>query len=355
MKHKGTVWLETERMILRRFTPEDAETAYRNYTSDPSVTEYLTWPVHDSPGTTRKLLTQWSAQYKDRSFYQWAIELRSTREVIGSISVVDWQTDADAPELGWCIGSRWWGRGLMPEAAHAVLRYLFENVGAARVTARCDAENHKSARVMEKMGMTYEGTLRAHGRNNRGIVDEVCYGILKSEFSSGLSSVFRPMRRSAQQLDRKECEMILSEADSGVLAVIGDGGRPYAVPVNHVYRDGKLFFHCAVSGHKLDAIRRNPNVSFCVVSRAEVLPAELATSYISVIAFGKARIASGEAELRRIAGLIGSRFSAEFPEEIRQETEETIASGRLCCVEIDIVHMTGKCSRDLMREQRRKT
>ena len=354
MKHRGTVWLETERLILRRFTPADAETAYRNYTSDPSVTEYLTWPVHDSAETTRALLKQWTAQYKDRSFYQWAIELRSLREVIGGISVVDWQTDAEAPELGWCIGSKWWGRGLMPEAASAVMKYLFENVGVLRVTARCDAENPKSARVMEKIGMTYEGTLRAHGRNNRGIVDEVCYGILKSEFESGPASVFRRMRRSAQQLDRAECERILSEADCGVLAVIGDGGRPYAVPVNHVYRDGKLYFHCAVSGHKLDAIRRNPNVSYCVIGRGEVLPAELATSYTSVIVFGKARIASDETELRRIAVLIGSRFSADHPEEVLRETDETITSGRLCCVEIAIDHMTGKCSRDIMLERRRK-
>lgn len=354
MKHRGTVWLETERLILRRFTPADAETAYRNYTSDPYVTEYLTWPVHDSAETTRALLKQWTAQYKDRSFYQWAIELRSLREVIGGISVVDWQTDAEAPELGWCIGSKWWGRGLMPEAASAVMKYLFENVGVLRVTARCDAENPKSARVMEKIGMTYEGTLRAHGRNNRGIVDEVCYGILKSEFESGPASVFRRMRRSAQQLDRAECERILSEADCGVLAVIGDGGRPYAVPVNHVYRDGRLYFHCAVSGHKLDAIRRNPNVSYCVIGRGEVLPAELATSYTSVIVFGKARIASDETELRRIAGFIGIRFSADHPEEVRRETDETIASGRLCCVEIVIDHMTGKCSRDIMLERRQK-
>ena len=193
-----------------------------------------------------------------------------------------------------------------------------------------------------------------YGRNNRGIVDEVCYGILKSEFESGPASVFRRMRRSAQQLDRAECERILSEADCGVLAVIGDGGRPYAVPVNHVYRDGKLYFHCAVSGHKLDAIRRNPNVSYCVIGRGEVLPAELATSYTSVIVFGKARIASDETELRRIAVLIGSRFSADYPEEVLRETDETITSGRLCCVEIAIDHMTGKCSRDIMLERRRK-
>ena len=354
MKHKGTVWLETERLILRRFTLGDTEEAYRNYCSDPSVTTYLTWPTHDSPETTRKVLRQWVSQYKNRSFYQWAIELRSLGEVIGAISVVDWQQDAEAPELGWCIGSRWWGRGIMPEAASAVLRFLFQNVGALRVTARCDSENPKSARVMEKIGMTREGTLRAHGHNNRGIVDEVCYGILKSEYESGAASGFRPLRRSGQQLEREECEKILSEASHGVLSVIGDGGRPYAVPLNHVYRDGKLYFHCAVSGHKLDAIRRNPNVSYCVVGLGEVLPSELATAYLSVIVFGKARIVSGEAGLRRIAGLVGDRFSGEYPDEVRREIDETIASGRLCCVEIDIEHMTGKCSQGIMAGRRQK-
>ena len=354
MKHKGTVWLETERLILRRFTLGDTEEAFRNYCSDPSVTTYLTWPTHGSPETTRKLLENWISRYKDRSYYQWAIELRSIGEVVGAISVVDWQTEAEAPELGWCIGSRWWGMGLMPEAASAVLRFLFQNVGALRVTARCDSENPKSARVMEKIGMTYEGTLRAHGRNNRGIVDEVCYGILREEFDSGAASAFRPMRRFGQQLSREECEQILTEADYGILAVIGDGGRPYAVPLNHVYRDGKLYFHCAVSGHKLDALRRNPNVSFCAVARGEVLPAELATSYLSVIVFGKARIVTEEAELRRVAGIVGERFSARYPEEVRREIDGTIASGRLGCVEIDIEHMTGKCSRDILLVRRRE-
>ena len=68
---------------------------------------------------------------------------------------MDWQTEAEAPELGWCIGPRWWGMGLMPEAASAVLRFLFQNVGVLRVTARCDSENPKSARVMEKCGLRF--------------------------------------------------------------------------------------------------------------------------------------------------------------------------------------------------------
>ena len=182
MENKGTVWLETDRLILRRFTMEDTDGMYRNYASDPLVTTYLTWPTHTGPDVTRELLSQWTARYVYRDFYQWAIELRDTREVIGSISVVGCQQEVSSMELGWCIGSRWWGCSLVPEAAAAVIRYLFECVGVLRVTARCDVENPRSARVMEKVGMSREGTLRASGRNNRGIVDMLCYGILRSEY-----------------------------------------------------------------------------------------------------------------------------------------------------------------------------
>ena len=280
--------------------------------------------------------------------------LRELGEVVGAISVVEWQPDADAPELGWCLGRRWWGRGLMPEAGRAVVRFLFEEVGVKRITARYDIENPKSGRVMEKLGMSYEGTLRQHGKNNRGIVDEVCYGILRSEFEKGSESPFRPMRRIAQQLSREECEQILSDATSGVLGVYGDGGYPYTVPVSHVYKDGKIYFHCAVSGHKLDAIRRCGKVSFCVIAQDDVLPAERTTAFISVVAFGRARIAGSEEELRYIADLVGKKFSGDYPEDCQKEIDETIASHRLACVEITVEHMTGKCAREIMVQRKKR-
>ena len=354
MEHKGTLRLETERLILRPFTMEDTQAMYRNYACDGEVTKYLTWPPHAGVEVTAALLRDWTADYCKPDFYQWAIELRSLGEVIGAISVVEWQPDADAPELGWCLGRRWWGRGLMPEAGRAVVRFLFEEVGVKRITARYDIENPKSGRVMEKLGMSYEGTLRQHGKNNRGIVDEVCYGILRSEFEKGSESPFRPMRRIAQQLSREECEQILSDATSGVLAVYGDGGYPYTVPVSHVYKDGKIYFHCAVSGHKLDAIRRCSKVSFCVIAQDKVLSAERTTAFISVVAFGRARIAGSEEELRYIADLVGKKFSGDYPEDCQAEIDETIASHRLACVEITVEHMTGKCAREIMVERKKR-
>jgi nitroimidazol reductase NimA-like FMN-containing flavoprotein (pyridoxamine 5'-phosphate oxidase superfamily) len=161
--------------------------------------------------------------------------------------------------------------------------------------------------------------------------------------------MFRTMRRFRQQLTHEECERILAGATSGVLALSGDDGYPYAVPLSHVYQDGKLYFHCTKEGHKIDAIRRNEKVSFCVIAQDEVIPAKRTTAYISVIAFGKAAIVDDESSLRRIAGLIGEKFSADYPEDCRRETDQMIAADRMYCLEITVEHLTGKCGLEVLR------
>ena len=164
--------------------------------------------------------------------------------------------------------------------------------------------------------------------------------------------MFREMRRKAQQLSQAECEQILRDATSGVLAVYGDDGYPYTVPVSHVYQDGVIAFHCVKEGHKIDALRRNDKVSFCVIAQDEVMPRERTTAYISVIAFGRAQIVDDEAGLRRIAGWIGDKFSPDYPEDCQRETDEVIAAGRMYCVEIAVEHLTGKCGLQVMLRRR---
>lgn len=166
--------------------------------------------------------------------------------------------------------------------------------------------------------------------------------------------MFREMRRKAQQLSHEECQQILRNATSGVLAVYGDDGYPYTVPVSHVYADGKIAFHCAKEGHKIDAIRSNEKVSFCVIAQDEVMPRERTTAYISVIAFGRAKIVDGEAEMRRIAALIGDKFSHDYPEECQKETDAVIAANRMYCVEITIDHLSGKCGRQVMLKRNKE-
>ena len=149
-------------------------------------------------------------------------------------------------------------------------------------------------------------------------------------------------------MSNEECEQILRDATSGVLALQGDDGYPYAVPVSHVYEDGKIYFHGAKTGHKIDSIRRSGKVSFCVIAQDEVMAKERTTAYISVIAFGRARIVEDEEGLRRISGLVGQKYSAAWPELCRQEIDETIAAGSMYCVEIEVEHMTGKCGKEVL-------
>ena len=102
--------------------------------------------------------------------------------------------------------------------------------------------------------------------------------------------MFREMRRKRQMLGKEECEEILNRGTSGVLALLGDDAYPYAVPISYVYEDGKLYFHSARSGHKLDAVREYPKASFCVIDQDQIVPEEYTTYFRSVIAFGSIRI-----------------------------------------------------------------
>ncbi|MBP3542775.1 MAG: GNAT family N-acetyltransferase [Lachnospiraceae bacterium] len=182
MQHKGTRKLETERLILRQFRIEDAETMYRNWASDDEVTRYLTWPTHDSPELTKTLVMDWLNHYSESDYYNWAIELKETKEVIGNISVVRIQEELSSTDIGYCMGKAWWGNGIMPEALRAVIGYLFNKVQVNRIAAAHDVHNPKSGRVMEKADMKLEGILRASGRNNQGICDMVWHSILKQEY-----------------------------------------------------------------------------------------------------------------------------------------------------------------------------
>ena len=121
--------------------------------------------------------------------------------------------------------------------------------------------------------------------------------------------MFREMRRKKQRLSAEACEAILAEGTSGVLAVDGDGGYPYAVPLSYVYQDGKLFFHCAKSGHKLDAVRRNPRASFCVIGQDRVVPEEYTSYFRSVIVFGTIRVLEEEREIRTAVRSLAVKYA----------------------------------------------
>jgi len=155
------------------------------------------------------------------------------------------------------------------------------------------------------------------------------------------------MRRIRQQLTQDQCIGILQAATSGVLAVAGDGGYPYAVPLSHVYHDGHIYFHSAVQGHKVDAIRANPKCSYCVVAQDEVHPESFTTYFKSVIAFGLVHVVEDEDERLHALRLLGHRFAPNDEAGLRHEIEKGMK--RVMILRLDIRHMTGKQAIELVK------
>ncbi|MCM1166907.1 MAG: GNAT family N-acetyltransferase [Lachnospiraceae bacterium] len=182
MEHKGTVTLETERLILRRFEERDAENAFRNWMSSDTVTKFLRWETHSDISVTRGYMNYLRENYKKPNFYDWAIELKTLGEPIGSIGIVVLNENVQSAEVGYCIGEKWWRHGYTSEALAAVIKFFFEEVGVNRVYSEHDPQNPNSGKVMQKCGLKYEGTLRQADRNNTGICDTCVYGILKEEY-----------------------------------------------------------------------------------------------------------------------------------------------------------------------------
>ena len=162
--------------------------------------------------------------------------------------------------------------------------------------------------------------------------------------------MFREMRRKNQELSREECLAVLDRGTSGVLAVHGEGGYPYAVPLSYAYADDKLWFHCARAGHKLDAIIRDPKVSFCVTDRDQVVPLEYTTYFRSVILFGRARVLEDPAEIRAALERLALRYAPEDSQEHRQYVLEKELPA-VAIIEVAVEHLTGKEAIELVRSR----
>ena len=159
--------------------------------------------------------------------------------------------------------------------------------------------------------------------------------------------MFREMRRKRQALTQAQCQAILEQGSCGVLALSGDDGYPYAVPLSYLYHQGKLYFHCAKSGHKLDALRREPKASFCVVAQDQVAPLEYTTLYRSVIVFGRLRELEDDGEKRAAIEALALKYA---PQNTPAHREEAIRRdwGPLCVLELTPEHISGKQGKDLI-------
>lgn len=160
---------------------------------------------------------------------------------------------------------------------------------------------------------------------------------------------FRKMRRFRQQLTKSECDAILATATSGTLALLGDNGYPYAVPISYVYADGKLYFHSAKTGHKVDAVRGCEKASFCVIAADDVHPSEFTTYFRSVIAFGKIQIIESEDERIYAASLLGDKYNPGDDSGLQKELEKGLS--HMLVLRFDIDHLTGKEAIELVRKK----
>ncbi len=159
--------------------------------------------------------------------------------------------------------------------------------------------------------------------------------------------MFREMRRFKQQLNEKESIEILKAGKTGILGVLGDNGYPYTVPINYVYEDGKIYFHGAKVGHKIDAIKQCNKVSLCVIEKDDVIKDELTTYFRSVILFGKARILETDEEIFHAVSVFSLKYNND-----KEVVDKGIkkAWDRLSCVEIVIEHITGKEAKELIKK-----
>lgn len=161
--------------------------------------------------------------------------------------------------------------------------------------------------------------------------------------------MFREMRRKNQLLSKEETIEILQACTSGVLGVTGDDDYPYTIPVSYAYKDGKLFFHGAKEGHKIDSIKRDDKVTFCVVEKDEVIQKTFTTHFRSVSVFGRARILTEDDERRYAIESLVEKYSPDYIEEGQQEIES--GWNRVCLLEIKIEHITGKAAIEIVNNR----
>ena len=163
--------------------------------------------------------------------------------------------------------------------------------------------------------------------------------------------MFRAMRRVKCELSRDIAEKILREGLYGVLALNGDNDYAYTVPINYAYDDGKIYFHSAKSGHKIDAMKKNPKASFCVVGQHDVVSEEFTSYYTSAVAFGKMKVIEDNEDPEKVRGLmlLAEKYSPNESDEHRDK-EIYGKLNALVVPVLEIEHLTGKAARELIRK-----
>lgn len=152
----------------------------------------------------------------------------------------------------------------------------------------------------------------------------------------------REIRRKDREISTEEASELLTTAEYGILSTVGADGEPYGVPLNYVWRDQHIYFHCATSGHKLDNLAAQPRVSFCVVGQTRLLPEKFSTEYESAIAFGVASEAQGEERSAALVWLL-EKYCPDYVEEGKEYISRKDQVTKVIKIEVD--QLSGKARR----------
>ncbi len=181
--HSTPFTLESERLMIRRLTMADDEAVYA-YGKDVDVARYVIFPRHESIADSREFIVKMLENYEISEPSSYGITLKNNGKLIGTIGFADWEKEHNRVEIGYAIGKEYWNKGFVTEATKVLIDFLFTNTDLIRIESRCQPANIGSFRVMEKAGMTYEGTLRKHTFYKDVQHDMKYYSILREEWSS---------------------------------------------------------------------------------------------------------------------------------------------------------------------------
>ncbi|MCT7969072.1 GNAT family N-acetyltransferase [Laspinema sp. D1] len=173
--------LESDRLILRKMTLEDAPDLFE-YASDPEVAQYTTWYPHQSLEDSHIFLNSVLENYQTPKGFNWGIIHKDHSKLIGTCGLVDWVQSDHYAEIGYALARPYWGQGYMPESVKAVVAFSFQETDLNRIEGRCKLPNHASARVMEKVGMKFEGILRQQMFIKGSFHDMKLYAILREDW-----------------------------------------------------------------------------------------------------------------------------------------------------------------------------
>lgn len=178
---KGTPTLETNRLILRKLTLEDARDIFE-YASDDETTQYMTWDTHSSTEDTKDYINFNLGRYEKDETGEWGIVLKESGKLIGALGFSWYDMKNKRAEIGYVLSKKYWGKGIMPEAVRRLIKFAFEEMGLNRIECCHFTPNEKSGRVMQKAGMSYEGLARERFYAKEKYWDVKQYAIIYSDW-----------------------------------------------------------------------------------------------------------------------------------------------------------------------------